>query len=237
VRLGRVRELDVLIGLIDEFDRSGKHPPAALTALRHAIARERDAARRRLAVKLPVSKLARLAGRLERAVNPEKLTAATDRAVDARRAKQAPLWALDARIARRATGVREAIETAGVLYAPERLHDVRIALKKLRYAAELSLEAGRPRVAADITALKAAQDLLGRSHDYETLAAWGRDAQASPPDLATWPQLKSLVHALEDECRQMHARYMRDRTRLIAIADRLGAEESAARVRASRAAG
>lgn len=237
-RLGRVRELDVWIGLIDEFDRSGKHSPAALTTLRHVIARERDAARRRLAVRLPVSKLARLAGRLERAVDPEKLTAATDRAVDARRAKRASLWALDARIARRAGGVREAIEIAGVLYSPERLHNVRIALKKLRYAAELSLEAGRPRLAADVTALKAAQDLLGRLHDYETLGARGRDAQASfPPVLATWPQLKSLVHALEDECRQMHARYMRDRTRLIAIADRLGADQSAARDRASRAAG
>ena len=89
-------------------------------------------------------------------------------------------------------------------------------------------------MAADVTALKAAQDLLGQLHDYETLAAWGRDAQASlPPVLATWPQLNSLVHALEDECRQMHARYLRDRTRLIAIADRLGADQSAARDRAS----
>jgi hypothetical protein len=29
-------------------------------------------------------------------------------------------------------------------------------------------------------------------------------------------------HAVEDDCRQWHARYMNDRTRLIAIADRMG---------------
>ena len=110
-RLGRVRELDVLIGLIDEFDRSGKHSPAALTTLRHVIARERDAARQRLAVRLPVSKTRaarRQAGASRGSREADRCDG--DRAVDARRAKRASLWALDARIARRAGGVREAIE-------------------------------------------------------------------------------------------------------------------------------
>jgi CHAD domain-containing protein len=45
-------------------------------------------------------------------------------------------WALGARVARRASALRAAIDTAGGW--SERLHKVRIALKKLRYAVELS---------------------------------------------------------------------------------------------------
>jgi hypothetical protein len=89
-------------------------------------------------------------------------------------------------------------------YAPERLHDVRIALKKLRYAPELrsrlDVPRGRRRDRTESGAGSAR-----RLHDYETLAAWGRRAGLAPHVLATWPQLKSLVHALEDECRQMRA--------------------------------
>jgi hypothetical protein len=40
-----------------------------------------------------------------------------------------------------------------------------------------------------------------------------------------WKALGALVHAVEDDCRQWHARYMRDRLVLIAIADRLGASK------------
>jgi CHAD domain-containing protein len=238
-QLGRVRELDVLSHLIDEFDRSGRYPTAALTQLRQVVGRERDAVRERLAAKLPTSKLERLADRLERAVKLQKAIDAKARDAGARGTPRTWLWALDARLARRAARVRDAIEMAGALYAPEPLHDVRIALKKLRYAAELSLEAERPRLTADIAALKAAQGLLGRLHDYETLVASGRDVQASPfpPDLATWRHLNALVHGIENDCRQMHARYMRDRTRLIAIADRFSANQSVAPARASRAAG
>ena len=64
------------------------------------------------------------------------------------------MWALDARIARRAARVRSTIDVAGVIYVPANMHEVRIALKKLRYAAELSRDAGRP-IAADLAALKA----------------------------------------------------------------------------------
>ena len=180
--------------------------------MRQAVDHACHAARKRLVTKLPARKLQRLASAFQRVMSPS----------DPR-----SMVALDARLAHRATKVRTAIARAGALYAPQPLHDVRIALKKLRYAAELSLETGRPRSAADVGALKAAQDLLGRLHDCEVLVAWGRDAQASlfPPDVITWRELRSLVHAVEVDCRQMHARYMRDRAGLIAIADRLGARE------------
>ena len=135
------------------------------------------------------------------------------------------LWAVEARLARRAARVRAAVDAAGAVYAPERLHGVRIAVKKLRYAAELAAEATRKRIAADIALLKAAQNLLGRLHDLDVLLVRGREAQASlsPPDFTAWRDLGSLVHAVEDDCRKQHARYMGDRASLIAIANRMGA--------------
>jgi len=222
-QLGAVRELDVLVDLIDEFDRSRRYSPNVMATLRWTVDRTRATARARLTAKLPAGKLERLVNRLERAIDA---TSNDDGGREARARRQ---WqsALDARLARRAAGVRAAIDIAGALYAPEPLHHVRIALKKLRYAAELAQPARRRRLRADVADLKAAQDLLGRMHDYEVLIAAGRDLQASldPPVLATWRELKRLVHDLEDDCRQMHARYMRDRSRLIAIADRFGADE------------
>ena len=94
-------------------------------------------------------------------------------------------WAVEARVSRRATTVSTAIDEAGALYLPERLHAVRIALKKLRYAVEVIGEATGVDRAADLKALKRAQDLLGRLHDLQVLIDRVRRAQASldPPDV------------------------------------------------------
>jgi CHAD domain-containing protein len=238
-QLGDVRELDVLIKLIDELERSRRYSPAALTTLSQVIGRKRDAARERLAAKLPASKLIRLANRLERAVRSRESAGAKVRERDPIHARRAWLFALDARLARRAARLHETIAMAGALYAPEPLHDVRIALKKLRYTAELSLEAGRLRAAGDVATLKASQDLLGRLHDYDVLIAAGRDVQASlvRPELNGWRELTRLVHRIEDECREMHARYMRDRAALLAIATRIGAAHARTSAGSGRAAG
>ena len=97
---------------------------------------------------------------------------------------------------------------------------------------------GRKRIVADIAVLKAAQDLLGHLHDFEMLLVRAREVQAtlSPPDLRAWQGLGSLMNVVECECRQLHARYMRDRTDLVAIANRMGASTRAARPVARRRA-
>jgi CHAD domain len=140
------------------------------------------------------------------------------------------LWALDARVARRAARVRTSIDAAGALYAPERLHDVRLAVKKLRYASELVAEVTPRRLDTDIATLKGAQDLLGRLHDLEMLLGRAREVQASFPlsDLVKWRSLDSVVSFLEQGCRQLHPRYGRERTGLIAVTSRLvsGVSES-----------
>lgn len=224
-QLGSVRELDVLMLLMRELAENDRYAPAALTQLGAAAERACTGARDRLSAKLPTAKLKRLALKLERVFKSIESGNARSRRRGVGGPGRAWVWALEARVARRATLVRAAIEAAGAVYAPERLHGVRIALKKLRYAAELAAEARRKRTTADVLALGAAQDLLGRLHDLEMLVVRGREAQASlsPPDLVAWRHLGSLVHAVEGDCRQLHARYMHDRAGLIAIANRMGA--------------
>jgi CHAD domain-containing protein len=109
------------------------------------------------------------------------------------------------------------------MYLPERLHVVRVALKKLRYALELGAEIDGRGASADIRALKRVQDVLGRMHDLQELIERVRQTQASlaPPNVAVWRDLDALVAALEDDCRRLHARYMRARPSVLAVAEKV----------------
>jgi CHAD domain-containing protein len=95
------------------------------------------------------------------------------------------------------------------------------------------------RTTAELKALKRAQELLGRLHDLQVLMNRVRQTQASltPPNLSIWRELDALVNSLENKCRLLHARYMRDRAALDAIADRFAAQASRAGVRAPGTAG
>src|SRR5262249_12781015 len=145
-------------------------------------------------------------------------------------------WALEARIARRASDLRNAIETAGTLYAPSAIHDVRIAIKKLRYAVEVRGTA-RPRNARASGRLKTTQELLGRLHDLEILVGWARRAQSGvAPDLARWRDMAVVIHQLDTECRGLHRRYMRVRAALLSVATGLcGQRRGPARLTTRRA--
>jgi CHAD domain-containing protein len=131
-------------------------------------------------------------------------------------------WALDARVARRAARLGSAIDAAGTVYLPDRLHDVRISLKKFRYALEIASEALSLPIRDELRSLKRAQDVLGRLHDFQVLIDQARQAQASltPPDLMTWRGLEALVNVLEDDCRRLHARYVRERDGLTSLCTR-----------------
>lgn len=217
-QLGTVRELDVLALLVDELGRKAGYPKAALSQIADAMTAASHGARRRLVAARPGPNVERLARGIKRAA-----VYAGVRRVRSRRPQVSWTWALETRLARRASRLQKAIDGAGALYAAGPLHDVRIAIKKLRYAAELLDETGRRRLTAAIATLKAAQDVLGRLHDLEVLLAWGRKAQATldPPDVSNWRVLGALTRAVEDECRLLHARYMGDRPELVAIAARL----------------
>ncbi len=226
-RLGAVRELDVLLLLIDEWHDSRRARRGSLARVAATVAKQRHDARKRLASHLPIADMRRLIRKLGRDI--EALASAD--AKEARGGQHAWRWALDARITSRAAKLRTAIADAGSLYLTERLHDVRIALKKLRYGVELFAEANGVDRGADTRVLKRGQEILGRMHDVQVLIDRVREAQASlsPPNLQAWRDLDLLVVSLEDDCRRLHARYMRQREAIVAVADRLDARDARAR--------
>jgi len=224
-RLGTVRELDVLVLLIDELHVSRRRQSAALSRVGVAVSTARDQARKRLFARAPAEELRRVAKRLGKVADDLH-----EQGPPRGGGSRAWLWAVDARVARRATRLRAAIDDAGTVYLAERLHVVRVALKKLRYALELATELATDKTTArsrqpDLRLLKRAQDTLGRMHDLQMLIEQVRQVQASvsPPNVTVWRELDELVAALDDDCRRLHARYMRARSPLVAIAEKLSA--------------
>jgi hypothetical protein len=64
-------------------------------------------------------------------------------------------------------------------------------------------------------------------------------ASLAPPDLALWRELDELVASVENSCRRLHARYVRERPALDAICGRAApaAQPSVRRSTPRRAAG
>jgi len=235
VRLGIVRELDVLIMLIDELHESRRGHGTALGRLAVVVSNDRDRARRKLFAHLPIAEMRRLAGKIARTIGELRII----ESASSRSAARSWREAVGTRVVLRAGRLAASMEKAGALYLPERLHGVRISLKKLRYAVELSHEITGRRADVDIRTLKRGQDLLGRMHDLQVLVERVRQMQASlaPPNVAVWRDLDALMRMLEDDCRRLHARYMRVRDDIGEIAARLGAEHAPARPHAARRAG
>jgi CHAD domain-containing protein len=213
-RLGVVRELDVLTLLIEELHESSKYDAATLARLATAIAEERARARDRLFAKLPTGELRRIASKLTKVAGDLR---------DRKKPSRGWRWAVEARLTHRATVLKHALIEAGALYLPERLHAVRISLKKLRYALEVAVDATGVPAATDLRTLKRGQDVLGRMHDLQILIDRVRQLQASidPPDVTMWRNIDVLTTAIENDCRRLHARFMRHQASLRVVCDRV----------------
>ncbi len=137
--------------------------------------------------------------------------------------KAAAIEAAEYQVGRRAQTLATAIEHAGGLYLPDRLHAVRVAAKKLRYALEIERELKALRGTARIAQLKRLQDLLGRMHDFEMLIDRTRQLQAdvAGSDRRLAFELDRLIRTLEQECRQLHAVYMRRRASILKLASQV----------------
>lgn len=214
--LGPVRELDVAIANLDEFAADGALSRAALACLLPALTAERRAQARRMQRRLARVDAARLRAQ---AVAP----AARTRDVGLESPPQVVARAAARqRAARRAAALRLAIGEAGALYLPDRLHEVRIATKKLRYASEVTHELGRSRGGPQLRTLREGQRLLGRMHDLDLLASRVRALQGTvhTTSLRTSAELDALVRRLEQECRLLQAEYVHLRPALLAICAR-----------------
>ena len=217
--LGPVRELDVALMTLDQIHASGDAPEGGVRRLREVIGEERG----RLLVEM-IRQIDRLdLKKLQKKVLAARLPAGS--AKGGTRGDRRPLDQADARAARRAEDVRAAIDNAAGIYLADRLHAVRIAVKKLRYAMEIARELRASRAQARLRTLRRVQDLLGRMHDLEVLIARTRALQSTGTlrDLKLSGELDRLVRFLETECRRLHVRYMNERKALLAICDHVTA--------------
>jgi CHAD domain-containing protein len=197
--LGTVRELDVSLHLVDELMQQTSLPRNALEEIRRHVIEERDRRRKVMLERLEDVDIEKLGRRLESVA--EALDGSLDEA-----------WrpVLAARLAKRATRLEEAGGNAGQLYAPERLHDVRIAAKKLRYGLELAADSGVKAAAPLVRRIKRIQDLLGRLHDLQVLQEHIAAVQAGPAAARQGMHagLEAVARHVEDACRHLHGRYL-----------------------------
>ena len=232
--LGPVRELDVALAHLEEVEGTGDVPRSAIARLRQGITGERQLMHAEMRRRLEHTDLDKLR---KRAISAARKSGSPVTVVRGRLRDPERLAAAEARAARRALALRAAMDNAAGIYLPDRLHEVRIALKKLRYALELSRELSGSRAIAAARTLKASQDLLGRMHDLEVLIARTRAVQSAPTatNLRLSADLDRLVRRLETECRQLHGHYMASRHKLMTICERAEAAP-ALRAAASSAA-
>ena len=211
--LGPVRELDVALMHLDEFAPRALVSPRAVARVRQALTAERQARRREMLDAVTPIALEKLRKRL----------AGVAQVPAARVVPQEELDEAARRVARRAGTLLAAVDRAGGIYLPDRLHRVRVAAKKLRYALEIERELRRSRTVARINRLKELQDRLGRMHDLEILIDKVRGVQGSlaERERTTALALDALIRALEQDCRASHAAYMRERPSLVKLCEML----------------
>ncbi len=197
--LGTVRELDVTRLLLDELARSPHVSRSAVEDVRARVIAERDARRKVMLQRLERVNTDKLGKRLE------SVSAAVQGATDEPWRK-----ALAARLLARGRRLSEAMDAAGHMYAPERLHAVRIAAKKLRYGLELAAGSGVNEAAAHVSTIKRAQDMLGKLHDLQVLQAHVAAVQADPESNRAQSRetMEDLARHIEDQCRHLHGRYV-----------------------------
>jgi CHAD domain-containing protein len=215
--LGPVRELDVALQHLDELSGRELVSVRALGQVRDALMRDRTTRRREMLTAITPGRLERLRRRLAHVSSGPATAYPAATLAEAKR-----------QVAKRAHRLSAAVERAGGLYLPDRLHEVRVAAKKLRYALEIERELQRSRATARVTQLKRLQDLLGRIHDFEILIDRTRQVQAhlAGSDRQLTLELDTLVRALESECRKDHATYVRRRPSIFRLCEVLSADQA-----------
>jgi CHAD domain-containing protein len=195
--LGTVRELDVTLKILDGLAAKDTLPRPALEEVRRRVVTERDECRTEMLKRLGQ-------------VNIDKLEKRLASVTTALAESDSEQWrqALGSRLIKRSKVLAYAMRDAGRMYAPEQLHGVRIAAKKLRYAMELASDAGIRSAAAAVRTVKRTQDTLGELHDLQVLLTHVAAVQAKPGRTPPDSGLEVVRRALEDRCRHLHAGYV-----------------------------
>jgi len=196
--LGMVRELDVALKVVDEMAAAGDVPRAAIDELRAHVLTERQKRREAMLKRLDE-------------VDADKLSRRLTSVSDALASAETEQWrqVLGKRLLKRGKRLAAVVEEAGHLYEPERLHQVRIAAKKMRYGLELADGGGVKSAAPMVRTLKRVQEMLGRLQDLQVLLQNVAVIQAgSNGHRVPRSAFDTLGHRIEDECRRLHGRYV-----------------------------
>jgi CHAD domain-containing protein len=193
--LGRAREEDETLRLLDEIERRSPGAAAAAASLRARLL-PRQLRRRRQLIKAIESLDLETLDRLREAVRRQS-------GFPRRWAVDRTRSALREAVGRRAGIAERKVHHAAGVYFPNRAHRARIAIKKLRYLAELLEKTERVRKPS-VRALRNAQAALGSIHDREMVLGRLADLMEEEEDL---PGARELARVLEAECRSIFESY------------------------------
>jgi CHAD domain-containing protein len=218
--LGPIRELDVELDILEQRAAAGDSG-RALEIVRREIASRRQALRQELKGDGPITDLKRLIKKLERVATHKgkKGKNGAAKAGGKAESKLEAKWraVLAARLMQRAKRLGAALDDAGPLYVPERLHDVRVSTKKLRYALEIARDATVTGSMPLLRILKRHQERLGHLHDLHTLLKHVRETDAVPGVGARFDDLTHYAESLDRECRRLHAGFVESRSELVSV--------------------
>jgi CHAD domain-containing protein len=217
--LGPVRECDVSLILLTEFERRYPENFSAIQLVRQAVTAQRRERHDLLREHLDSVAPAEFSRKLIKATKRKKKNSPLHTRESPNPGDSDDRWrvALAARIVRRSKQLEQVVEYAGALYAPDRLHGVRVSVKKLRYALELGQEARLARLTSAIRFMKKMQDNLGELHDREMLLDRVRTIHAGQGHPAFSDSLERLTRLLEEETRHYHAQYVSHREDLLKL--------------------
>ena len=222
--LGPIRELDVELDMLDDKSKADGVSGRAIEMVRREVASRRQVLRDEMAEHAPVGDLKKLLKKLERVGASSKAGKREEgRGKKSKNTKaEGTLEAqwrgvLATRLMRRAKDVALALDHAGPVYVPERLHVVRISTKKLRYALEIARDAGVAAATPLVRLLKRHQERLGHLHDLQMLLKHVRETEASPGVGSRVNDLTAYADLLDRKCRQLHADFVEHRAELVSV--------------------
>ena len=205
--LGRARDADVVFQLVQDLEARFRGAANVVAILRASAHATRQRAQRKAIKGLERADLASLPGEL---------------GLTRRGGLRSPYRADTRRLVRdhladRAADLRAAVAHAGGVRFGGRLHDVRIAAKRLRYALELAdrLSVPRPRGARRV--LGRTQEVLGQLHDRDVLMQVIGEVDATRPDLTD--QRTMIEQFVTVDADRAHAAYLAERPHLQAVCD------------------